>query len=53
MKYWKWYKEQQIELLRRKQEYAKYLKATGGNVVSVKPSNSESENSQETEQESN
>ena len=41
MKYWKWYKQQQAELLRKKQEYAKYLKQANGNVVSVKPSESE------------
>ena len=51
MKYWKWYKEQQAELLRRKQEYAKYLKQTGGNVVSVKPS--ENENIEEASQSDN
>lgn len=39
--YWKWYKQQQAELLRKKQEYAKYLKQANGNVVSVKPSESE------------
>lgn len=39
-RYWKWYKQQQAELLRKKQEYAKYLKAASGNVVSVKPSES-------------
>ena len=51
MKYWKWYKEQQAELLRKKQEYAKYLKQTGGNVVSVKPSEVETESLDEMTQE--
>ena len=41
IQYWKWYKQQQAELLRKKQEYAKYLKQANGNVVSVKPSESE------------
>ena len=47
LRYWKWYKEQQAELLRKKQEYAKYLKQTGGNVVNVKPSETDTESSKE------
>ncbi len=51
IQYWKWYKQQQAELLRKKQEYAKYLKAAGGNVVSVKPSEPEEGEAEETTQE--
>ena len=47
LQYWKWYKQQQAELLRKKQEYAKYLKAAGGNVVSVKPSEAEQKTGEE------
>ncbi len=50
MQYWKWYKAQQAELLRKKQEYAKYLKQSGGNVVSVKPSEAEENNEAESAQ---
>lgn len=35
--YWKWYKAQQLDLLKKKQEYKQRLKAAGGNVVSVQP----------------
>ncbi len=51
IQYWKWYKQQQAELLRKKQEYAKYLKAAGGNVVSVKPSEPEEAAEEETTKE--
>lgn len=37
LRYWSWYKEQQAELLRKKQEYAQRQKAMTGNVVSIKP----------------
>lgn len=53
IQYWKWYKQQQAELIRKKQEYAKYLKAAGGNVVSVKPSDSEMSSEEEVSQENN
>lgn len=36
-RYWKWYKDQQAELIRKKQEYKQRLKTVTGNVVSVKP----------------
>ena len=53
IQYWKWYKQQQAELIRKKQEYAKYLKAAGGNVVSVKPADSEMSSEEEVSQENN
>ena len=33
--YWKWYKAQQADLLRRRKEYQQYVKSANGNVVSV------------------
>lgn len=42
LRYWKWYREQQVDLLRKKQEYKQRLKATGGNVVDIKTSTTES-----------
>lgn len=38
MQYWKWYKGQQMELSRKRQEYKQRQKAATGNVISVKVS---------------
>lgn len=43
IQYWKWYKAQQLDLLKRKQEYKQRLKAAGGNVVSVKAAENEAD----------